>query len=499
MKSEERSGLKRRAARAVKWNALTRVATSGLQLLTAAILARFLAPADFGLFSLALVGIGFLQELSDGGLANAIIRDRSLSAAVLRSVFWFNLFLGACLATLAVTAALSLAPLFGEPALVEVACACALVFVVGAPGNFFSWVLRRELQFRTLSAIELVSVVVWMTAASLLALAGQGVMAMVWSYLLRAATRTTLAAVLAPEWRRIVVRPIMPRALFAQRDLVRFASFQMLDRLVYFVSRNIDFAMIGALLGATALGYYAVAYNLVLAIVRLINPSLTDVSFSALSQVKEDAGALKSGYVRLLALLSAVVFPILVGCALLGPQLLAVVYGERWREAAPVFQALSLFGIFYSVRAATAGVLQVKGRADVSLAFNAVSVVAISVATFVGATVAGIRGVSVALVLVSFAVLLPLDLWFRKSYTQVNLREFAGALGPTAGATAVMALAVAAFVAATPTLAPLAQLILGAGCGALVYLAALWLVARPFVREIGRLIHLSVAPRYAES
>src|SRR5262249_40008900 len=174
----------------------------------------------------------------DGGMANAVIRDRSLDRAVLTSVFWMNVALGGLLYVTAILLAPAIARLNGEPGLVSVIGWLGLVFVVASPGNFFCWLLRQELEFRRLAWIEGGSATVWLVATVLLAVAGQGVMAMVWGYLLRAAVRSTSTFVLAPARRELVRVRFDLGAMRERVDLLGFAGFQVLERSVYFAGNN---------------------------------------------------------------------------------------------------------------------------------------------------------------------------------------------------------------------------------------------------------------------
>src|SRR5437016_5538246 len=148
------ASIKARAAQGMKWSILARSVTTGVQVLTTVILARFLAPADFGLFSMALIMVGFMQEFADGGMAPAIIRDADLDEAVLAHLFWLNVAISILLASAAAISASPAARFWAEPRLVPTLQWFAVSFLLAAPGSFFTWLLRRELDFEALWLIE---------------------------------------------------------------------------------------------------------------------------------------------------------------------------------------------------------------------------------------------------------------------------------------------------------------------------------------------------------
>src|SRR5262249_51959278 len=148
---------------------------------------------------------------------------------------------------------------------------------------------------------------------------------------------------------------------------------------------------------------------------------------------------MEAAYLQLLAILSAVVLPILIGSALIAPQVITVAYGPRWQASTSVFRILSLCGIFYSYRALVDSMLQVKGRADLSFYCNALALAVFAAAECVGAKLAGIRGVSMALLLASCALLIPLDFALRWSKIRVAAGPFLAAIGPPVFGVSLMA------------------------------------------------------------
>jgi O-antigen/teichoic acid export membrane protein len=315
--------------------------------------------------------------------------------------------------------------------------------VFSSVGNYFSWIARRDMKFRVIAIVDIGATMTWLAVSTMSAAYGYGVLSFAIGFLARTGLRSFLFPVVLKA--RI---PTLREARFATRNLkehdflIRFSFFQILERTVYFLGNNVDFIIIGFLLGPTALGYYTIAYSLMVSIVRGINPLIMSVAFPAISQVKSDKAMLRRGYLKILRYLSVMVLPILVGGALVGNPLIEVAYGRAWAPAADVFQTLCLFGIFYSLRAATCSLLQVIGRADLSFLYNLAALVVFAVSDWVGAFSWGIRGVASLLVISSLLILTPIDFYLRNRFLGMDLNGFSNAIQPAALSTIFMGVVV---------------------------------------------------------
>lgn len=482
--------LKSRAVSGVKWNAFSQVATKALALLTGIILARLLDPSDFGIYSIALLIIGFFQLFANGGMAKAIIREADIDHEVLSSLFWINYCIGICLFLVSWTIAPLAAHLYQEVALTQILRWISFGFLLNPPSNFLNWLLRREMRFKRITWIELISALSWLLATSGLAFHGYGVYALVWGYLIRSSISTF--AYMFGSNQHFIFRFRSVTAAFARRDILRFAGFQLVERVTGFLGNNADFLIIGGLLGVEALGFYALAYNLMLSLVRSINPMIMSVVFPALSLVKENEEIIKTGYLRVMQLISSVVFPVFIGAAIVASPMIETAYGAKWMPSLRPFQMLSLFAIFYSLRDITLNLLQIRGRADLSLLYNLISMVAFFSADYIGAKVAGYEGVAVAVFAVSVFFLLPIDFWLRNRYVSVSTREFFSSIKPASIATAGMATITWIVLNSLSSVRAPFALVACVMAGGFVYFLALWISARRFMLEMWRLLGLRV-------
>lgn len=389
--------LKTQAISGVKWNTAAMVVLTGLQFVTMAVLARLLTPSDFGLMGIVMIVIGFAQAFVDMGLSNAIIQRQQVEETHLSSFFWINIFLGSGLfiCILAITPLVVL--YFKQPSISTYLVLMALSFLIAPVGQIFRTLLRKELKFKTLSQIEIAESLVYSLSAIGLAVMKLGVLSLIFGQLI-----SHLFAVIVLFWSfRTTWRPRFYFDFNAIRSYLRFGLFQTGERAVNYLSANVDYIIIGRFLGAEALGFYTLAYQIIIFPLTKINPIITKVAFPVFSKIQHDHAHLRQGYCNVLHFITLLSFPMLAGMGAVAPEFINSVYGPQWEPAILPLQLLCLVGIFKSLGNPVGSILLAKGRADIGFYWNVFVVIMVSIAVLVGSHW-GIIGVAAALFTLQF-------------------------------------------------------------------------------------------------
>lgn len=384
--------LRNQAVSGVKWSGISMGAVTTLQFVTLAVLAHLLSPSDFGLMGMIMVVIGLAQAFADMGLSNAVIQRQGVEEDHLSSFFWINVFTGIllfiCILLFRPVAILY----FKQPLLSAYLLFAAFIFLITPVGQIFTTLLRKELKFKALSKIEIVSMAVYAVTAIGFALAKFGVLSLIFGQLARSlVTVIILFFIFRKIW--------LPRFHFSIIEIksyLSFGAFQMGERIVNYLSANIDYIIIGRFLGPAALGFYTLAYQIVIFPLTKINPIITRVTFPAFSKIQDDNHKMRKGYSKAINYISMLSFPMLIGMIAVAPEFIRLVYGPKWESSIIILQILCLVGIFKSLGNPSGSVLLAKGRADIGFYLNVFAVIAVSVAVIVGANW-GIVGVAVAL------------------------------------------------------------------------------------------------------
>lgn len=385
-------GLKEKTVSGVKWSGISMGAVTALQFATLAILARLLSPADFGLMGMIMVVIGFAQAFADMGISNAIIHRQDTTKDQLSSLYWLNILAGVILFCAVCASTPLVVGFYHEPRLTRLLYLTALVFLITPLGQQFQILLQKELKFDGLAKIEITTAVVNSTVTIGAAFAGLGVYSLIWGQL--AGTTVKVALLCGIGWRKW-----RPSLHFAKQDLkgyVSFGLYQMGERSINYLNSNLDYLLIGSMLGARALGYYTLAYNLIIRPSTMINPVITKVAFPVFSLIQSETDKLRRGYLKVLQLLAMVNFPMMVGLAVVAPVAVPLIFGDQWLPSVILIQILTIVGLLRSTGNPVGSLLLAKGRADLGFKWNLGLTVTQIPGLYLGAKLGGAVGVAIA-------------------------------------------------------------------------------------------------------
>jgi PST family polysaccharide transporter/lipopolysaccharide exporter len=253
--------------------------------------------------------------------------------------------------------------------------------------------------------------IVYSIASVVFAWLGLGAMSLVWATLSGTIVTGMMSVFVAYRsgW--------LPLLHFRWHDLseyLKFGLFQSGGRVLKYLSNNVDYLIIGSLLGSTALGYYTLAYNLMRLPLGYINPLINTVAFPVFSRVQNDIDLLRQGYTRLLRYLSIASVPIAAGMFSVVHLLIPALYGSQWIPAIPIVQIFAGLGILFSLNDPLESILLAKGRPDLLLYMSGCTVFGYSIASFIG-SYWGIEGVAVGSLLATLMVAFPIQItWIRR-------------------------------------------------------------------------------------
>jgi len=305
-----------------------------LQSVMTVVLARLLTPADFGIVAMVVAVTGLGQAFADLGLSEATIQREDINDRQVSALFWINVAVG--LALMLITAGLApiLAWFYHEPRLKEVALVLSSLFLIGGLRVQHDALLKRQMRFRALAIRDVASSAVGVSAAILMAWRGAGYWAIVAFPVASQFTRMALSW-MAARW-----IPGLPRRGANVRSLVAFGGNVAGSYLLTNMTRNADNVLIGWWWGATPLGLYSRAYNLLMLPVRQLSLPAGSVAVPAFSRLQDDPERFARYYLRLVNLMVWISTPVFGFLFVAAGPVIALALGHQWGEAAPVFQIL---------------------------------------------------------------------------------------------------------------------------------------------------------------
>ena len=325
------------AGRGLRWSLAGTIAAKVGSFAMGLAMARLLAPADFGVYAIALAALAVLMHINDVGLIAATVQWRGrlaevaptastmamAFAAIVYGLFWFS------------------APLFaeisGNRSATPVVRLLTLIIVIDGLTAVRSAALMRTFQQNKLIIANSVGLAANAAVAISLAAGGAGAYSFAWGQLSGAAATGVLVLLFA----RLPVRVGFDRAV--ARRLMAFGVPLALSLGVEAVVTNVQFTIIGRQVGSAPLGYYLLAFNVSIWAQTVLGTAIRYVSVAGFSRLSEHADeALSVGVRRSMPLLVMVVAPIATLTAVLAPQLVSLLYGGAWAPAAPVLRVLAV-------------------------------------------------------------------------------------------------------------------------------------------------------------
>lgn len=401
-----------------------------------AVLSRLLSPYEFGIMGMITVVVGFGRAFADMGISNAIIYKQDGTEEELSSLYWFNLFIGIIL----FVALILIEPLvewyYKEPAIRIPYYMSTFIFLLLTPGQQFQALLQKNMDFKTLSSVELFSSFLGSLVSIVLAYMDYGVLALVFGQVIVVGVRSVMFLWHARNlW--------FPAFHFHWKDLgeyLHFGLYQMGERMLNYFASNVDYLIIGRVLGAVPLGYYTLAFKVIFQPISRINPIITRVAFPMFARVQKDNEALRKGYARMLQILSIVVFPFLIGAMVIARPFIITVFGEKWLPSVVLIQIMALAGCMRTLSNPSGSVILAKGRADLGFKWNlfmtVIRVVVIYWTAMIGIMPVawGILGTQVfASVLMQFII---------NKMLQMKMKEVLGAIYPGTMAVSFMGVSI---------------------------------------------------------
>ena len=352
------SSLQNKAVKGVIWSAVERFSVQGIQFILSIVIARLVAPSEYGLIAMLGIFFAIAQTFIDSGFSNALIQKQDCSDIDFSTVFYFNIVLAVLFYLLLFFTAPFIADFYREPLLTVVTRWVGLNIVISAFSIVQRAKLTIQLDFKTQAKASLVSVLLSGLAGIIMAWLGYGVWALVTQALLSTFLNSLLLWILS-RW-----IPLWAYSWQSFKRLFAFGSKLLLSGLLHTLYLNLYSLVIGKKYSATNVGYYNRAYSLAQYPSVNIVGVITRAIYPVQCELQNDEKRLQDSFLQYLRMACYIVFPLMVGVAVLAQPLVLLVLTEKWLPAAELLSILCLAYMWYPVMVINNQILNVKGRSD---------------------------------------------------------------------------------------------------------------------------------------
>jgi PST family polysaccharide transporter len=398
--------LGRKASRGLRWSILGILATKVGSLGIGLVLARLLTPADFGIYAIALAATAIVIHINDVGLVAATVQWRgrldemaptattlafSFSIAVY-GIFWL--------------AAPSFADLAGSPDAAPIVRLLTTVILIDGVTAVRAGAILRDFQQDKFTQANVVGYVVNAVLAISLALHGAGP----YSFAGGQVAGAVVTGVLLCIWAQVPLKIGFDRAIATR--LMRFGVPLAASLGIEAILLNADYLVVGRIMGATALGYYLLAFNISSWAQGIVGTAVRYVSIASFSRLAEqDEEVLSVGVQRSVPLLVTGVMPLAMLMATLAPALVIFLYGSQWAPAAPVLRFLAVLTVVRLLIRFAIDIMTSAGATWATFWLNLAWAVGLVPALIFGTRLDGIRGTAIAHAVVAVLLAAPLAVW----------------------------------------------------------------------------------------
>ncbi|MFT6946109.1 MAG: O-antigen/teichoic acid export membrane protein [Vicingaceae bacterium] len=330
--------LKSKVLEGIKWRGIVDISQQLLQILFTIILARLLTKADFGMVAMALLVNRFVVSITNIGFGTAIIQSQTVNKGQISAIFYIQFGINVLLCSLVYLGADIAARFFDEPGLVPIIQAISFVIFLQT-FQFPNILLKKNMDFKSFSISEMISMVSSNIIAIVLAFMGYGVWALVWRLLMQ---RTIFGALsfLYGKW-----FPTKPE-FQGIKPLFKFGLNMLGSNIIHYFAENMIGILTGKLLGKEVLGLFNIAYNLAIKPSTQIQSILSSVLTAGFSKIQFNIETFRRNNMNVMRITSLFFLPFMIMLSATSTNLIVTFYGEKWGEAGNMLLFLSFVGVF---------------------------------------------------------------------------------------------------------------------------------------------------------
>lgn len=370
------------ARKALIWSFAERYASLVVTVASTMILARILTPTDVGIFSLCAAVSTVAGILRDFGVSEYLIQEKELDKDKLRAAFGIALIIGWGIGLGVLLSKGLVADYFKEPGVGSVLGVLSLNFFFLPFASPAFALLTRELAFRKIFLIQTTCNAVQATAAVTLAYLGHGYMSLAWAPVISIATQVLLTTMVHPQG------SILLPSFKNNRAVLQYGSLFVTSRVLETVVRNAHEFIIGKQFGFAAVGLFSRAFGLIELFYTNFTSAILRVTTPLFAKGHREGDNLAAKYSFSTTVLTAIAWPFFGFVAIMAPELILVLFGPQWTEAAPIARilALAIMPTYLSAMGPSmlAATGQIKRRLFITAWYAPIHLIALLAASFWG-------------------------------------------------------------------------------------------------------------------
>jgi O-antigen/teichoic acid export membrane protein len=359
------------------WSFINTLGVQLLALITNIILARLLYPEIFGILGMAMVFTGLILVIQDAGLNSYLIYKQNISHQIVSTTFWLNIGISIILSLIIFSVATPISHFYHMDEVKIIIEYIALGMVFGSLGITNRALLIKKKQFKTLTIIDMIAEFITSLVSIYLAINHFELLAISSRLVVRPFLHSSMLLMISG--RDIVGRP----SWYVIKEILPYSYRVLSTQIFIYFNNNIDYFLIGRLLGSKSLGIYTIAYQWSVLTRSYISGSVSKVAFPQISMIQNDLEKIRVTYMNIINKISFVTFPICIGLLIVSPEFIIVLYGNQWVETVPILQILLIYGMLTSIGNIRGTIFNGIGKPEINMWMNIASFISLSIIIYI--------------------------------------------------------------------------------------------------------------------
>lgn len=337
--------LKAKTVNGVMWNTINRFTSQGIQFVFNLLIARILLPEDYGVVAMLGIFLAVSQVFVDSGFTNALVRKKDRTEDDYSTVFYFNIVISVFFCALLWLTAPLIASFYNTPLLCKVTRILCFTLVINAFGAVQHTHLTIAIDFKTKAIISIITISLVGTVGLVMAMKGYGIWALVVQSIVSSISSTILAWIFV-RWH--------PKFIFSRKsfkEMFSFGSKLLASSLIDTLWGNMYNIVIGKVVNPAALGVYNRAESFATFPSSNVYGLVQGVSYPVLCSIQDDRARLREAFRKFIRLFGYVVFPMMIGLAVVADPFIRLILTDKWAESIPLLKILCISIMWYPINA----------------------------------------------------------------------------------------------------------------------------------------------------
>lgn len=395
------------------WVILLRFTTRGLEVGKRVILARLLAPDDFGLFGIAMLMLGALEAFTRTGFDKAVIHEKNLTEEYLNTAWLTHVIRGLILGSILFVGAPFIASFFNEPLAVNIIRVIALMEVFKGAKSIGVILFRKNLDFRKKFIYEALASIGGFAVAVILAFLLRSVWALVWGVIIRELLKFLISFYIHP------FRPEMKFSINEFKSMVGYGKWALMSSTIVYIALHIDDLIVGRILGSASLGFFQMAFQMSNQPPKEISRVISRVGMPTFSKLQDNKTRLKRYFLIAFELVCVIAIPMVFGMIYFATYGIIFVLGEDWSPMINAFRILAIGGLARTIASMGAPAFYALGFPKGDFELNKWRFLTLTILIFPLTYVLGLEGAAIASTLAILTTLYPL---YNLLYRHIKIR-----------------------------------------------------------------------------